>query len=297
MRVVIALGGNALGKDYQEQRRLLEEAVRNFIPLIKEGYEIVITHGNGPQVGMISSAFIKSNISMPLAECTAMSQGYIGFHIESALRKKLKENNINKNVTTIISEVEVDSKDPAFQNFSKPIGEFYTYDDIKNLPDKENYMEDAGRGWRKVVASPTPLKLVEKDAIISLLEKGMIVIAGGGGGIPVTEFDEGAEAVIDKDLISALIAKDINADLLVILTNVKQVQLGYNTPQAKNIDRITTTDATKYLQADEFKKGSMEPKVRAAIKFVENSNKKAVITDLHNLTNAIKGIDCTIIEK
>ena len=305
-RYVIAFGGNALGNNSLEQQNLIDNAVKNLIPLIKEGHEIVISHGNGPQVGIINIAFENGNKlgitpNMPFAECTAMSQGYIGYHLQKGLRKVLKENSVDKKVTTLITQVAVDKKDKSFANPTKPVGSFYTREEAEKLASStgEKYVEDAGRGYRRVVASPRPLEIVELDAIKDLIEKKHIVIAGGGGGIPINieNPNEGLSAVIDKDLLSSLMAKELNADVLVILTNVKQAQINYNTPNAENIGAVSLNEIKRYVDENQFAKGSMLPKIQAAIEFVESTGHKAIITDLNNLNDALKGIDATIITK
>ena len=233
-RFVIAFGGNALGNNPKEQQELIDSAVINLIDLIKSGNEIVVSHGNGPQVGIINLAFENGNKnsitpSMPFAECTAMSQGYIGYHLQKGIKKALNQNKIDKKVATIITQVCVDKNDPSFSNPTKPVGSFYTKEEAEILAKTsgEKYIEDAGRGYRRVVASPKPLKIIEIDTIEDLLKNNHVVIAGGGGGIPVNieNPDEGLSAVIDKDLLSSLMARNINADALIILTNVKQAQI------------------------------------------------------------------------
>lgn len=305
-RFVIAFGGNALGNNPKEQQELIDSAVINLIDLIKSGNEIVVSHGNGPQVGIINLAFENGNKnsitpSMPFAECTAMSQGYIGYHLQKGIKKALNQNKIDKKVATIITQVCVDKNDPSFSNPTKPVGSFYTKEEAEMLAKTsgEKYIEDAGRGYRRVVASPKPLKIIEIDTIEDLLKNNHVVIAGGGGGIPVNieNPDEGLSAVIDKDLLSSLMARNINADALIILTNVKQAQINYNTPEAKSIGTITLEEIKKYVNEGQFAKGSMLPKVEAAIEFVEATGKKAIITDLNNLNNALNGIDATIIVK
>ena len=297
-RIVIALGGNALGNNPKEQQALVKKAVKNIVPLIKEGHEIIIGHGNGPQVGIINLAFEDSYENkdipyMPFPECTAMSQGYIGYHIQKGLRDILKDEGIDKKVVTIVTQVTVDKSDPSFRNPTKPVGPFYSKKMAETLMEQtgEKYVEDAGRGYRKVVASPLPLEIVELDTI-------KVVIAGGGGGIPITVQDEnkGANAVIDKDMLCSLMAQELNADLLVILTNVKQAELNYNTAQAKKLGKLSLAEAQNYVAEGHFAKGSMLPKMEACIKFVDYTGHKAIITDLNNLTNALLGIDATIIE-
>ena len=305
-RIVIAFGGNALGKNPKEQQSLIKKAVKNVAPLIKEGHEIILGHGNGPQVGVINLAFEDSYENedipyMPFPECTAMSQGYIGYHLQKGLKDVLAKENIDKKIVTIVTQVVVDKCDPSFKNPTKPVGPFYT----KKMAEKlmslsgEVYVEDAGRGYRKVVASPKPINIVEIDSIKDLLNTGHVVIAGGGGGVPVY-FDgetKGANAVIDKDLLCSLMATKLNADKLIILTNVTNAQINYNTPDAKNIGEITVDDVKKYIDENQFAKGSMLPKIEAAIEFVEKTGNDAIITDLNNLEGALKGKNATIIKK
>lgn len=306
MKIVIAFGGNALGNNPKEQQSLIKKAVKNIVPLIKDGHKILIGHGNGPQVGIINLAFEDSyeneNIPyMPFPECTAMSQGYIGYHLQKGLRDVLEEEGIDKKIITLVTQVVVDKNDPSFKNPTKPVGPFYS----KRMAEKlmaesgETYVEDAGRGWRKVVASPKPLEVVEIDTIKDLLRTDHIVIAGGGGGIPIYLQNEakGANAVIDKDLVSSLMATNINADMLIILTNIDQAELNYNTPQATKVGSISVSEAKQYIEEGHFAKGSMLPKIQAAINFVEATGNKAVITSLNNLENALKGVKVTEIHK
>ena len=305
-KIVIAFGGNALGNNPKEQQALIKKAVKNLVPLIKDGHQIIIGHGNGPQVGIINLAFEDSYENedipyMPFPECTAMSQGYIGYHLQKGLRDVLEEEGIEKKIVTIVTQVVVDKNDPSFKNPTKPVGPFYS----KRMAEKlmadsgEKYVEDAGRGWRKVVASPKPLEIVEIETIKDLLKTGHIIIAGGGGGIPIYLQNEakGANAVIDKDLVSSLMATNLDADLLIILTNIEQAELNYNTPQATKVGSITVDEAKKYIEEGHFAKGSMLPKIQAAINFVENTGNRAMITSLTNLENAIKGVRVTEIHK
>lgn len=304
-RIVIAFGGNALGNNPKEQQLLIKKSLQNIVPLLKKKNEIIISHGNGPQVGIINLAFEDSYENedipyMPLPECTAMSQGYIGYHLEKGLREILKKENLKRKVATIITEVVVDKNDPSFKIPTKPIGPFYS----KRMADKlsslsgEKYVEDAGRGYRKVVASPKPLEIVQINTIKDLLKTGHIVIAGGGGGVPICSgVEKGMNAVIDKDLLSSLMAVKLKADALIILTNIKQAQINYNTKLAKNIGVTTVKEMKKYIGENQFAKGSMLPKVEAAINFVEKTGKTAIITELNNLQNALEGIDATIIKK
>ena len=305
-KIVIAFGGNALGNNPKEQQALIKKAVKNVVPLVKEGHQIIIGHGNGPQVGVINLAFEDSYANedipyMPFPECTAMSQGYIGYHLQKGLRDVLEEEGLEKKIVTIVTQVVVDKQDPSFKNPTKPVGPFYS----KRMAEKlmaesgEKYIEDAGRGYRKVVASPKPLEIVEIETVKDLIKTGHIVIAGGGGGVPIYKQNEakGANAVIDKDLVSALMAKELDADRLIILTNVEQAQLHYGTPQATIVGSISLEEAKQYVEEGHFAKGSMLPKIQAAMNFVEATGKKAVITSLTNLKNALDGINVTEIHK
>ncbi len=305
-KIVVAFGGNALGKNPQEQQKLINKAVINLIPLIKEGHKIIITHGNGPQVGIINLAFEDSyenkNIPyMSFPECTAMSQGYIGFHLQKGLRNLLKENNITKKIVTIITQVTVDENDLSFKNPTKPVGPFYTKEvaDILMKESGEKYIEDAGRGYRKVVASPNPISIIEIDTIKDLIDSNHIVIACGGGGIPVYSKDnyKSANAVIDKDKVSSLMASKLQADKLIILTDVSQACLNYGTKQKTPIGSITIDEAKKYIEEGHFAKGSMLPKIESAISFAEKTGNSAVITELDNITNAMLNKNVTEIHK
>ena len=300
-KLVIALGGNALGKNNKEQLELVKKTATQIVNLVKKGYEIVITHGNGPQVGMISSRMEKENENkIPFPECGAMSEGYIGYHLAQALKNEFTKKKMNKNCVTVVTQVLVNKEDKAFKNPTKPIGKFYTKEEAINLSEKtgDTYKEDAGRGYRKVVASPKPKQIIEIFAIKALISTGSIVIACGGGGIPVVlEKKElkGIDAVIDKDLTSALLAKEINADILLILTNIDKVCINFNRENQQELDVITTTEAQNYINKNEFVKGSMLPKVEACLKFVLNTNKKAIITSLDKAEDGIDGKTGTVI--
>lgn len=305
-KIVIAFGGNALGNNPKEQQALIKKAVKNVVPLVKKGHQIIIGHGNGPQVGVINLAFEDSYENkdipyMPFPECTAMSQGYIGYHLQKGLRDVLEEEGLEKKIVTIVTQVIVDKNDPSFKNPTKPVGPFYSKKMAEKLMNEsgEKYIEDAGRGWRKVVASPKPLEIVEIETIRDLLKTDHIIIAGGGGGIPIYKQNEakGASAVIDKDLVSSLMASELDADMLIILTNIRQAELNYGTANATKIGSISVDEALKYIEEGHFAKGSMLPKIEAAIKFVNATGKKAVITDLTNLENAMNGIHVTEIHK
>ena len=304
-RIVVAFGGNALGNNPKEQQALIKKSVKDIVTLIKDRHEIVISHGNGPQVGVINLAFEDSYENkdipyMPLPECTAMSQGYIGYHLQKGLRDLLEDEGIEKKVITLVTQVVVDKTDPSFKNPTKPVGPFYSEKMAKELMEQtgEKYIEDAGRGYRKVVASPKPLKIVEIETIKDLVQSGHVVIACGGGGIPIFKQNEakGANAVIDKDLASSLMAENLEADILVILTNVYQAQLHYGTKDAEKIGMISVEEAQTYLDNGEFLKGSMAPKIEAAIQFVKGHPKrKAIITELKNLLPGLEGKNATVI--
>ena len=305
-KLVIAFGGNALGNNPKEQQALIKKAVKNIVPLVADGHEIIISHGNGPQVGIINLAFEDSYENpdipyMPLPECTAMSQGYIGYHIQKGLRDVLEENGITKKIATLVTQVVVDKNDPSFKHPSKPVGPFYSKKIAETLMQEsgEIYIEDAGRGYRKVVASPKPIEIIEIATIKDLLNSGHIVIAGGGGGIPIYKQNEakGASAVIDKDLVASLMATNLKADMLIILTKVKQAELNYGKENAIKLGKITLEEAQTYINEGHFAAGSMLPKIQAAINFVDETNGRAIITSLDNLQNVLIGKNVTEIYK
>lgn len=294
-KYVVSLGGNALGNNPQEQKQALIKVAEAITDLIMDGNEVAIVHGNGPQVGMINLAFetSKETPNMPFPECGAMSEGYIGYHIQNALYNSFKENNINKSVVTLITQVLVDPKDPLFLHPSKPIGSFYTKEQAEQINKEKGYImkEDAGRGYRRVVPSPLPIDIIEKESIKSLLDNGQVVICAGGGGIPVIKQDnklEGVAAVIDKDYASAKLAELINADYLVILTAVDNVCLNYGKENEVILKDVKRDDLAKYLEEGHFAKGSMYPKVQAVLNFLKNKNKVAVIASLDNAKDAFK---------
>ena len=307
-KIVVALGGNALGKTPEEQLKLVKNTAIQIVDLVEEGYNVVITHGNGPQVGMINLAFEYSSNNaagtpkMPFAECGAMSQGYIGYHLQQAIKEELKARDINRNCATIITQVLVDEKDPAFNNPEKPVGMFYSKSEAKQMQKDTGYtfVEDSGRGYRRVVPSPKPIEIIELDLIKDLLDQGNIVIVSGGGGIPVIEKDNtlvGVDAVIDKDRSSALLAKRIDADILLILTTVEKISLRYNTLDQVNIGQTDTLSLKKYIKSNEFAKGSMLPKVESCIDFCEYNHKgKGIITSLDCAKEAIKNETGTIVK-
>ena len=307
-RLVIALGGNALGKTPEEQLELVTKTAESIVDLSEE-YDLAIGHGNGPQVGMINNAFEYAALNgagtpaMPFPECGAMSQGYIGYHLQQSVRNELKKRGINKNVATVLTQVLVDEKDEAFKNPTKPIGSFMSKEEADEIAKEKGYtfVEDAGRGYRRVVASPIPKEIVELDVVNSLIENDNIVITVGGGGIPVIDKEdklEGIPAVIDKDRSSALLAEELKADMLVILTAVDQVMINFGKENEEAIKEMTLEEAKKYIGEEQFAKGSMLPKVEACMEFVENTeNGIALITSLEKAAEALKGQTGTIIKK
>ena len=278
-RIVIALGGNALGKNLPEQYLAVQETSRAIADLIEAGNEVIISHGNGPQVGMINNAmaaYSKTEPShpaiTPLSVCVAMSQAYIGYDLQNALKEELLNRGIKKNVATVITQVRVDENDPAFEHPTKPIGQFMTKEeaDAAVASSGIQVMEDAGRGYRRVVASPKPAEIIEIDTVKDLLNAGEVVIASGGGGIPVIRQGnhlKGVGAVIDKDFASCLLAQQLNADFLIILTAVEKVALRFGTPEETWLDDITVDEAKQYMEEGHFAPGSMLPKVQAGVEF------------------------------
>ena len=303
-RYVISLGGNALGNNAEEQKKALVDVADAISELIKDNHEVAIVHGNGPQVGMINLAFetSKETPNMPFPECGAMSEGYIGYHIQNALYNSFKEKGINKTVSTIVTQVLVDQNDPLFLNPSKPIGSFYTKEEADSIAKEKGFVmkEDAGRGYRRVVPSPLPIDIIEKDAIKALMKDGQIVICVGGGGIPVISKSnklEGIAAVIDKDYASSKLAELINADYLVILTAVDNVYINFRKENEKKLENVSIKEMEQYLEDNHFAKGSMFPKVQASINFVKTGlNKVAVIASLNNAKEAFKLKAGTIIK-
>ena len=307
--LVVALGGNALGKTPEEQLNLVKNTAKSIVDLVSEGHNVVVSHGNGPQVGMINLAFDYSHEKgsgtpeMPFPECGAMSQGYIGYHLQQAIQTELKARNINKNCAAIVTQVEVDKNDPAFNKPEKPVGMFYSKEESEKIEQEKGYTftEDSGRGYRRVVPSPKPIKIVELGLIKDLLNSGNIVIAAGGGGIQVIKKEntyEGVPAVIDKDRTSSLLARELNADILLILTTVETVCLKFNTKDQTNIRNINIEEAEKYINDGEFAKGSMLPKVESCIDFVKyNENGLGIITSLECAKEALLDKTGTIIRK
>lgn len=310
-KIVIALGGNALGKNPSEQLLLLSNVAKIIVKLVKYGNKIVLTHGNGPQVGQIALAMEYSSNSevktpsMPFPECGSMSQGYIGYQLQQSIQDELEKQGIVKNCATLITQVLVDPNDSAFQNPTKPIGMFYSKEEAMKIEKEKGYqfVEDSGRGYRRVVPSPMPIDIIEKNVIKQLVDNDNIVIAVGGGGIPVIKTDriellEGVEAVIDKDRSGALLAREIDADILLILTAVDKVYLNYNTENEIALDKLTVEEAESYIKENHFAKGSMLPKVEACIDFVRDSDKRqAIISSLEKAGEAIKGNTGTVIKR
>lgn len=306
-KIVIALGGNALGNTPEEQLKLVQKTAKYIVELA-DCYDIVVTHGNGPQVGMINMALEVSHeaTSTPVVafpECGAMSQGYIGYHLQQSIQEELIKKNMRKNCVTVITQVVVDKKDKAFKNPTKPIGSFYTKEEADNLSKVRGYTfkEDAGRGYRRVVASPEPISIVETKTITQLLNLKNIVIAGGGGGVPVVYHYNrlrGVDAVIDKDKTSAKLAISIKADIFLILTAVEKVCINYNTANEKQLDYLTPKLARHYIKTGEFKEGSMLPKIEACLTFVEKRHGgQALITSLSKARDALLGKTGTVISR
>jgi carbamate kinase len=300
---VVAVGGNALIKDkahqtVQDQYECAKDTMKHIVDMIEKGWDVAISHGNGPQVGFIlrRSELARDVLhEIPLDYCGADSQGAIGYMFQRALRNEFKRRNIKKDAATVVTQTVVDRNDPAFENPSKPIGTFMEKAEAKSRADEDGWtvVEDAGRGWRRVVPSPRPIRIVEANAIHELLKSGFSVVGVGGGGIPVIENEEGdlqgVEAVIDKDFGSALLAKMIDADLFVISTAVEKVALNFNTPDQKWLDQMTVGEAKRYIEEGHFAPGSMLPKIQAIVQFLENGGKKALITDPEHISDALEG--------
>ena len=307
-RIVIALGGNALGKNLSQQMAAVKHTARAVATLIAEGHQVVLVHGNGPQVGMIQSAFTayhrqepKSDL-LPLSVCVAMSQGYIGYDLQNALKEELLDRGLSTGVATVLTQVVVDENDPAFLHPTKPIGPFLTREEAEQLAWEKGcrVVEDAGRGWRQIVASPQPLAVVELTTIRSLMDAGLVAIACGGDGIPVLAQErhhlKGASAVIDKDSAAALLAEQLDADLLIILTAVERVAVNFGKPDQRWLDRLTPEEARRYAAEGHFAPGSMLPKVQAAAKFAESRpGRRSVITLLERAGEGVRGETGTVI--
>ena len=302
-KIVVALGGNALGSNLVEQMISVSDAVKPIADLIEEGYEVVVTHGNGPQVGVIQDAMTllsrenpEKHPHFPLSVCTAMSQGYIGYDITNKLREELLDRGLAGNVACVLTQVEVDPQDPAFRHPTKPIGPFLTKEeaDKKAMEKRHVFIEDSGRGYRRVVASPEPISIIEIDTIRTLADAGYVVIGAGGGGIPVFKTEnhhlQGAPAVIDKDRASELLAEQLDADFLIILTAVENAAINYGKPDEQKLGDISVEEAKKYIAEGQFAPGSMLPKVEAAVKFAESKpGRTALITLLEKAKDGING--------
>lgn len=308
-KIVIALGGNALGKTVSEQAEVCKETAKAIADLICEGHQVIVCHGNGPQVGMIQKAMTAlHNLSpkdyevVPLYTCAAMSQGYIGFDLQKSLHNELRTRGVEKVVSTVMTQVEVDPEDPAFNNPTKPIGAYVSADEAEFLTRTRGfvYAEDAGRGVRRVVASPKPQKIVELEAIEKMVNDGQIVIACGGGGIPVVKEEDGSyvgiEAIIDKDFASAKLAQELKADMLIILTAVEKVAINWGTENQQWLDSMTIDEANQYIAEMQFAPGSMLPKVRAAMEFAQSGEgRTSLITLLEKAKEGINGQTGTIV--
>ena len=308
-RIVIALGGNALGDNLPEQMEAVKHTARAIVDLIEQGNEVVVAHGNGPQVGMIQEAMTQLTrsdpekyIPCPLSVCVAMSQGYIGYDLQNALREEMLDRGIDVGAATVLTQVEVDPADPAFANPTKPIGAFMTREEADRMIEERGYnvVEDAGRGYRRVVASPKPAGIVELDTIRSLVETNHVVVACGGGGIPVFKTEgnhlKGAAAVIDKDFAAAKLAEQLDADFLVILTAVEKVAVNFGKPDQRWLDELTPADVERYVGEGQFAPGSMLPKVQAALAFAQSgAGRSSLITLLERASDGIAGKTGTIV--
>lgn len=299
-KIVVALGGNALGKTPQEQLELISATASPIVDLVELGNRVIVTHGNGPQVGMIkvatdTAAKGGSSPNIPFAECGAMSQGYIGYHLQQAIGDELDARHLDTDCVSVVTQTVVSAQDPAFQKPTKPVGAFYTEEEAKALAEQtgNQYVEDSGRGWRWVVASPLPEAIREARVIRGLVDSGAVVVAAGGGGVPVIYDDakhHGVAAVIDKDRTAALMAKQLEADTLLILTAVDKVYLNYNTPEQEGIDRLTVAQARERIAQGQFGVGSMLPKIEACLDFVENNpGKRAIVTSLAKAADGLAG--------
>ncbi|WP_440896786.1 carbamate kinase [Amphibacillus sp. Q70] len=296
-KIVVALGGNAILSDdasAESQQVALKQTAERLVPLIEQGNELIISHGNGPQVGNLllqqMAADSPDNPALPLDTCVAMTQGSIGYWLQQAMRDALKKRGIEKEVATLLTQAVVSKEDPAFTNPTKPIGPFLSEEEKDQQSSGDTYIEDSGRGWRKVVPSPKPISISEASLINKLVDSGVVTVAAGGGGIPVTmdnDQTEGVEAVIDKDLASEKLAELIDADVFIILTAVDHVFVNYNQPNQKKLTHVTVEELKQYIKENQFAPGSMLPKVEAAIEFVEHSEKNntTIITSLDNVEN------------
>ncbi|SJZ49881.1 carbamate kinase [Pilibacter termitis] len=306
-KIVVALGGNAILVDKptaEAQQEALHKTAKQLVKFIKNGDSLIISHGNGPQVGNLllqqQAAESEKNPVLPLDTCVAMTEGSIGYWLQQAMREACRMEGLDTEVVSLVTQVVVDENDPSFHNPTKPIGPFFTEEEAKSKTDGV-YKEDAGRGWRKVVASPRPIAIEEANVIKRLVNEGVVTISVGGGGVPVVRKGmklEGREAVIDKDFASEKLAEAVEADMLLILTGVPNVFIRYNTPEQKKLEEVTVEEMKQYIADGEFAPGSMLPKVEAAVEFVENYPKGvAVISSLENLDAVVKGNSGTIVKK
>lgn len=307
-KIVVAIGGNALGNNPVEQKEIVKVTAKNLVDIVESGHDLVVVHGNGPQVGMINLAFDiahKSESKSPLVdfpECGSMSQGYIGYHLQNAIGSELQRRKLNKTVASVITQTVVDAKDGAFKNPTKPIGGFYDKETAEMLQKQNGWSvkEDAGRGYRRVIASPKPIDIVEKDLVINMVKNGFITVAAGGGGIPVVKngnLYEGVAAVIDKDFAAAKIAELIKADQFIILTAVPKVTINYKKPNEIELTVQTLSELQKHIDDNQFAPGSMLPKVEAAMSFVKSTGTPAFIGSLEECEMVIKGKSGTKITK
>lgn len=306
-KIVVALGGNALGKSPEEQLNLVKHTAESLIGLVAAGHKVVISHGNGPQVGAINlgmnfAAEHGQTAAFPFPECGAMSQGYIGYHLQQSLHNELHRQGIQKDVASVVTQVEVDESDSAFDHPTKPVGSFYSKEDADKIAAEKGYTftEDAGRGYRQVVPSPLPKSIIEIKSINDLIENDNLVIAGGGGGVPVIQTADGLKgvpAVIDKDRSSALLAANISADQLIILTAVDDVAINFGKPNQEALHELNTADAKRYIAEGQFAPGSMLPKIEACLDFVASgAGRTALITSLDHLDDALAGKVGTLIK-
>lgn len=303
MRLVVALGGNALGNTPEEQKQIVTGTASALSKIVELGNELIVTHGNGPQVGMIDLAFDASSREgatpkMPFPECNAMSQAYIGYHLQKSIYEQLRIRGIEKQVVTLVTQVLIDKNDPAFENPTKPIGGYYTAAEAEVLEKEKGYiMKDMGeRGYRRIVASPMPVDIVERDSVKALIASGAVVITVGGGGIPVYRNGnhlQGVSAVIDKDYASEKVAELTDADAFIILTAVDKVSINFGKEDQVDFDTMTVSQAEQFIKEGQFGKGSMLPKVQAAMRFVKKSGKPAIIAGLSHAAEAIEGLSGT----
>lgn len=298
-RILIALGGNALGDGPVEQLEIVKETAKPIVDLIEQGHEVIIAHGNGPQVGMINLAM--EDVGMPFPESIAMSQGYIGYHLQNAIYGEFSKRGIKKNVVTLVTQVLVDENDQALKNPTKPIGKFYSKEEAEIIEKEKGYtmIEDSGRGYRRVVASPKPIDIVEKECVQSLIKDGHIVITVGGGGIPVVKKGDaliGVDGVVDKDFASGKVAELIDADFLFVLTAVDRIAINFGTKDQIDLEEMSVEEAYKYIDEGQFAPGSMLPKVMAAVTFAESrKGRKAIVSSLEKAKEALVGESGTAI--